>query len=223
MEARVESSQGVTVELVDVAVRASDQVTGLGAASMLSGSPRLRVLGDDLHSQAAVLVVVEEYTGDEVFAYLREVRGEPAEGVPPRCVLVTDHFRTGDLMTAIECGVAAVLPRSETGDTELVSTVLAVSNGAAFLPPTLQGLLLAQLDRMRREVLEPHGLTLSGLAARERDVLQLVAEGFGTEEIAVKLAYSERTVKNVLHTLMTRYGLNTRAHAVAYALRAGVI
>jgi DNA-binding NarL/FixJ family response regulator len=212
----------VTVELVDVAVRATDLVTGLGAVSMLSGNPRLRVLGEDRHAQAAVLVVVEEYAGDEVFTYLREVR-EEAEGVPPRCVVVTDHFRAGDLMTAIECGVAAVLPRSETGDAELVSTVLAVSNGAAFLPPTLQGLLLAQLDRMRREVLEPHGLTLSGLAARERDVLQLVAEGFGTEEIAVKLAYSERTVKNVLHTLMTRYGLNTRAHAVAYALRAGVI
>lgn len=210
------------MEIVDVAVRATDQVTGLGAVSMLSGNPRLRVLDDDLQAQAVVLVVVEEYAGDEVFAHLREVR-EEAEGVPPRCVLVTDHFRAGDLMTAIECGVAAVLPRSETGDAELVSTVLAVSNGAAFLPPTLQGLLLAQLDRMRREVLEPHGLTLSGLAARERDVLQLVAEGFGTEEIAVKLAYSERTVKNVLHTLMTRYGLNTRAHAVAYALRAGVI
>ncbi|MCU1686076.1 MAG: LuxR family transcriptional regulator [Amycolatopsis sp.] len=211
------------MEVVEVAVRASDQVTGLGAVSMLSGSPQLSVVDSAEYAQAKVIVIVEEFAGDDVFTFLREVRAASDTPSQPRCVLVTDHFRAGDLMTAIECGVAAVLLRSETGDAELVSTVLAVSHGAAFLPPTLQGLLLAQLDRMRRDVLEPHGLTLSGLAARERDVLRLVAEGFGTEEIAVKLAYSERTVKNVLHTLMTRYGLNTRAHAVAYALRAGVI
>ena len=54
-------------------------------------------------------------------------------------------------------------------------------------------------------------------------MLRLVAEGFGTEEIAAKLCYSERTVKNVLYGLMTRCGLNNRAHAVAYALRAGAI
>lgn len=211
------------MEVVEVAVRASDQVTGLGAVSMLSGSPQLSVVGSAEYAQAKVIVIVEEFADDDVFTFLREVRAASDVPSQPRCVLVTDHFRAGDLMTAIECGVAAVLLRSETGDAELVSTVLAVSHGAAFLPPTLQGLLLAQLDRMRRDVLEPHGLTLSGLAARERDVLRLVAEGFGTEEIAVKLAYSERTVKNVLHTLMTRYDLNTRAHAVAYALRAGVI
>jgi len=81
----------------------------------------------------------------------------------------------------------------------------------------------AQVQRMRKDVLEPNGLTLSGLAARECDVLRLVAEGFGTEEIAAKLCYSERTVKNVLYGLMTRCGLNNRAHAVAYALRAGAI
>jgi DNA-binding NarL/FixJ family response regulator len=211
------------VEVVEVAVRASDQVTGLGAVTMLSDSPQLSVIGSARYAQARVIVIVEEFVGDDVFTFLRQVRTASDTPSQPRCVLVTDHFRAGDLMTAIECGVAAVLLRSETGGSELVSTVLAVSHGAAFLPPTLQGLLLAQLDRMRRDVLEPHGLTLSGLAARERDVLRLVAEGFGTEEIAVKLAYSERTVKNVLHTLMTRYGLNTRAHAVAYALRAGVI
>jgi len=51
----------------------------------------------------------------------------------------------------------------------------------------------------------------------------LLAEGDSTEEIAVKLEYSERTVKNVLQLLMRQHRLNNRAHAVAFAWRTGVI
>jgi hypothetical protein len=85
---------------------------------------------------------------------------------------------------------------------ELVGTVLAVSRGEAHLPPWLQGGLLNELDRVRHDVLEPNGFTLSGVSM---------------------LAYSTSTVKNVFSGLMARYGLNSRAHAVAFALRAGVI
>jgi DNA-binding NarL/FixJ family response regulator len=87
----------------------------------------------------------------------------------------------------------------------------------------VQGTLLSQLDRMRRDVLEPNGLTLSGPSERERDVLRLLADGYDTEEIAAELTYSVGTVKNVLHGLMTRYDLQSRAHAVAFALRSAVI
>ena len=54
-------------------------------------------------------------------------------------------------------------------------------------------------------------------------MLRLLSEGCDTREVARMLSYSERTVKNVLYGLMTRCGLNNRAHAVAYALRAGAI
>jgi DNA-binding NarL/FixJ family response regulator len=54
-------------------------------------------------------------------------------------------------------------------------------------------------------------------------VLRLVAEGFDTAHIAMQLSYSERTVKNVLHDLTTRLQLRNRSHAVAYALREGLI
>lgn len=204
-------------DIVAVAIQSTDPVTALGATSILNDDARVRVVDDA--GEAEVLVVLERSIDDELFARLRAVRGESSL----RCVLVTDHFPPVGLMTAIECGVAAVLPRCGTTDTELVHAVLAVRDGAAHLPPALQGTLLTQLDRMRREVLEPNGLTMSGLTARERDVLRSLAEGLGIEEIANRLAYSERTVKNVLYGLMTRYGLSTRAHAVAYALRAGVI
>ena len=197
---------------VEVAVLASDPITHAGAVSLLDAHPEVAIAD----GTADVLLVMEEHVTDSVLA---AIRAEAA----PHVVLVIEHFRESDLMAAVEYGVVAILPRRETGGAELVAAVLAAGDGTANLPPRLQGALLAQVQRMRRDVLEPNGLTLSGLAARECDVLRLVAEGLGTEEIAAKLCYSERTVKNVLYGLMTRRGLSNRAHAVAYALRAGAI
>lgn len=205
-----------------VTVHASDPMTALGAASILASDDRLTVVPDTDVAVAEVILIIEETVGDKALAFLREVRAKSRIDAQPRCVIVTDRLRI-DGLTAIQYGTAAVLPRSQTSDEELLRIVVAVSQGAAYLPPWLQGSLLNQLDRIRREVLEPNGLTMSGMSARERDVLRLLAEGYSTEEVAVRVGYSERTVKNVLHSLMSRHGLNNRAHAVAFAWRAGVI
>jgi DNA-binding NarL/FixJ family response regulator len=54
-------------------------------------------------------------------------------------------------------------------------------------------------------------------------VLRLVADGLDTAEIATKLSYSQRTIKNILHDITSRLHLRNRSHAVAYALRHGLI
>ncbi|MBO3681804.1 response regulator transcription factor [Streptomyces sp. NEAU-YJ-81] len=56
-----------------------------------------------------------------------------------------------------------------------------------------------------------------------RAVLRLIAEGEELAQIAVKLSYSERTIKNVLHSLMKRMNLHNRAHLVSFAIRTGLI
>ena len=72
-------------------------------------------------------------------------------------------------------------------------------------------------------MLAPAGLRFSGLSDREVEVLRLVAEGLDTGEIARQLAFSERTIKSVLHDVTTRLQLRNRAHAVAFAVREGFI
>jgi DNA-binding NarL/FixJ family response regulator len=62
-----------------------------------------------------------------------------------------------------------------------------------------------------------------GLTEREYAVLQMLADGEGTREIAERLNYSERTVKNIVHDLLTKLNCKTRAQAVALAARRGVI
>ena len=58
---------------------------------------------------------------------------------------------------------------------------------------------------------------------REAEVLRLLAEGYDTAEVGRKLFYSERTVKNIIHDVTSRLELRNRAHAVAYAIREGLI
>jgi len=55
------------------------------------------------------------------------------------------------------------------------------------------------------------------------NVLRLLADGRSTSDIAVDLAYSESTIKNIIHDLVHQLGARNRAHAVAMAIRAGVI
>jgi DNA-binding NarL/FixJ family response regulator len=61
------------------------------------------------------------------------------------------------------------------------------------------------------------------LSQREQRVLELLAEGHQTREIASELCYSERTIKNVLHDVVTKLNARSRSHAIAYAVRAGLI
>ncbi|MFI5735646.1 response regulator transcription factor [Kribbella sp. NPDC051587] len=205
-----------------VAVHASDPVSARGADDLLRADNRLTVLTEDGPERAAVLVVIGESITDRALAFVSKARAASRLELPPRCVVVGDQFRL-DGLSVLQYGVAAVLQRNRTSGEKLVQTVLGVGRGEAYLPRRLQGNLLAQFERVQRDVLEPNGLTMSGLSARERDILRLLAEGDSTEEIAAKLEYSERTVKNVLQQLMRRHRLNNRAHAVAFAWRTGVI
>ena len=75
----------------------------------------------------------------------------------------------------------------------------------------------------RSELLEPRGLSLSPLTVREQEVLRLVADGHPTREVAKRLSYSERTVKNVIHDVVTKFNARSRSQAVAAAVREGLI
>ena len=92
-----------------------------------------------------------------------------------------------------------------------------------MLAPDLLGDLLRTIARASNEMLEPRGLSLSPLTVREQEVLRLVADGHPTREVAKRLSYSERTVKNVIHDVVTKFNARSRSQAVAAAVREGLI
>jgi len=127
------------------------------------------------------------------------------------------------LLAAVELGVRAVTRRAEASPEGLVELVRRASTGDAALPPDLLGRLLTQVSRLQRHVLEPKGLDVFGMSEREKQVLRLVSQGFETREIAERMCYSQRTVKTILHDVTNRFQLRNRSHAVAYAIREGLI
>jgi len=206
-------------ERVPVFLYARDPILQAGLASQLRHRPEVEVVGDAQVDEARVAVVVADGVDEETVRVLRALQ---RNGVP-RLVLVASFLDGNDLVAAVEAGVSGVLRRSEATLDRLLAVVRSAAAGEGTVPPDLLGRLLDQVGRLQRQVLDPRGFTFAGLSGREIEVLRLVADGHDTKEIAAKLCYSERTVKNVLHEITTRLQLRNRSHAVAYAMREGLI
>jgi DNA-binding NarL/FixJ family response regulator len=202
-----------------VAVHASDPISREGALSQLRQHPVIDLREETETGPDTVALLISETLDETALSRLRKlVRSEGA-----RAVLVVSTIRETELLDVIECGVGAIVWRHEATAHRLVQAVVAASRGDGDLPADLLGRLISQVGSLHRTASNHPGAPSSGLAPREVDVLRLVAEGLDTGEIASKLSYSERTVKNVMHGLTTRLHLRNRAHAVAHALREGYI
>lgn len=202
-----------------MAVYAADPVLRVGVVHQLRQRPEIDLLDDADAERAQASLVVVDTVDDDVAALLDRLRLNTAT----RTGLVVGTLGSGALQRVIECGVAAVLRRSDAHQDQLLQLVQAIANGEGVLPGDLLGKLLSHVSSLQRSAVDPRGLSLSTLTTREVDMLRLVSEGLDTAEIARKTAYSERTVKNVLHEIITRLQLRNRAHAVGYALRNGLI
>jgi DNA-binding NarL/FixJ family response regulator len=205
---------------VPVLVYAEDPVLSAGVVHQLRPRPEVEVLTPQEESRAAVSLVVVDEVDDAVARLLRRLQ---RSGATTRTGVVVGRIDRESLQTTVDCEVAAVIRRSEATQDRLVNAVLALARGEAVLPGDLLATLLDHVGRMQRQTLDPNGLTLSTLTPREADMLRLIADGLGTAEIATRLSYSERTVKNILHGVTTRLHLRNRAHAVGYVMRHGLI
>jgi DNA-binding NarL/FixJ family response regulator len=202
-----------------VRVRASDPVSEAGVASQLRYHSDFEILSPDAQSDPDVVVLVADRVDESTVRMVRELR-QPAG---TRVVLVVGVIDGGSVLAAVEVGVAAIVRRSEATTDRLVTAILAAATGDGHLPPDLLGRLLQQVGETQRHRTLPQGLTFGGLTQRELTVLSLIAEGYSTSEIAAKMAYSERTIKNAIHDLVSRFQLRNRSHAVAFAVRQGLI
>jgi DNA-binding NarL/FixJ family response regulator len=205
-------------ERIEVFISACDPISRDGIASQLRGHGVELVDERSLHRAVVALVVVEEIDEDAA----RQIRSLKLRGLE-RLVVIASRVEDAGLLAAVEAGASGVLKRSQSTGPNLVQTVRTAAAGEGVLPPDLVGRLLGQVGRLQRQVLNPRGLTFAGLTEREVKVLKLLADGHDTTEVGRNLYLSERTVKNIIHDVTSRLNLRNRTHAVAYALRQGLI
>ena len=198
-----------------------------GLASCLSGMSEVESVGEaagvreawasrDLPEADVVLVDPDVNGGGD---FIREVREKTGAAV----VVCSSRTDEHDVLAAVQAGAVGYLCKDTLTPETLETGVRGASNGAGVMTPEVLGNLLRGISRVSREVLEPRGLSLSSLTAREQEVLRLVAAGHPTREVAQKLCYSERTIKNVIHDVVTKLNARTRSQAVAQAVREGLI
>ena len=97
---------------------------------------------------------------------------------------------------------------------DLVRAIRTVADGKAFVDPSLSPMLLIK---------EGSPTTEQSLSEREREILQLLAEGYHTEEVARRIGLSVETVKSDTKRVIAKLQADTRTHAVAIALRHALI
>ncbi len=197
-------------------VDTADPLTAMGTTEALRPFADLVVTrAPDNGVSADVVVVFADVVDGAALARIRAAQG--AAGRP--VVLVASTLDESSALAAVEAGARAILRRREARPERIADVVHSSMRGEGTVPVDVLGRLLDHLGEVRPDA----GARVGRLTERETEVLRLVSEGLETAEIAERLHYSQRTIKGVLHDLSIRHQLRNRAHAVAYAMRQGLI
>lgn len=137
-----------------------------------------------------------------------------------RIIVLTIHSDEEYVFQAFRVGAAGYLVKT-TAFADLLSAIRAVNQGDAFLSPSVSKLVLTEF--LRKTQADGEAAEESPLTEREREVLQLIAEGHTTKEIAALLSLSIKTAKRHRENIMSKLGIHDVAGLTRYALRKKLI
>jgi DNA-binding NarL/FixJ family response regulator len=132
----------------------------------------------------------------------------------PEVLVLTVSDEEPDLYAALRVGAAGYLTK-DMPPAELIEAVLAIARGEPRIAPAMASRMLVDLGRPPAAAPDP----LDTLSARERDVLELLAEGLRNREIADRLVIGEATVKTHVRHVLEKLRFRNRAEAAAFAAR----
>jgi len=198
-----------------------------GTRSLLEKEPDLEVIGEAEDGRSAVemtdslkpdIVVMDiampKLNGLDAAAQI--VRRHPDMGV----VILSMHDEEDYLVRALSAGVRGYLLK-DTAQIDLVRAVRSVAQKKAFFSPAIAQMMVEDFTRQmqRKGVVDSHEL----LTEREREILQLLAEGKSNKEAATILNVSPYTIETHRNNMMQKLNLHNTAEIVLYAVRKKII
>lgn len=199
-----------------------------GLKAVLAAAPEVEVVGEASGGTEALAVLartsadvvvmdVSMADGDGIAATRSIVASGPGA---PRVLVLTMHAEEAYLEPVLEAGASGYLMKG-TADRQLVDAVRAVARGEVWVQPSAAR-VLAQGAR-RREEHASERTRYERLTDREREVMQLIAEGYTAPEIGERLAISPKTVDTYKQRVNDKLGLTHRADYVKLALKLGLL
>jgi DNA-binding NarL/FixJ family response regulator len=157
-------------------------------------------------------VTMPHLNGIDALVQLRQ------SGDPVPVVFLTMHRDVSFARRALDAGASGFVLK-HSASAELVSAIRAALQGKTYLTPQLAGEVLESMKQGQ----QPEGGSLGTLTPRQREVLQLAAEGQSAKQIASTLGISPRTVEFHKYQAMEALGLHTNAELVHFAIRHGLV
>jgi two-component system nitrate/nitrite response regulator NarL len=145
---------------------------------------------------------------------LRAARDIAAACPATRVVMLTASADEDDLLAAMKAGASGYVLKGA-GASELLGVIRSVCAGEVYVAPTLAWSLL-------REMSSPRSSPLDELTAREREVLELVAEGLSNQEIGDRMSLAEKTIKHYMTNILGKLQVRSRVEAALLAYREGL-
>jgi DNA-binding NarL/FixJ family response regulator len=196
-----------------------------GIKSLLENLPGIEVAGEAANGREALRIMRQEppdiVLTDIAMAGLNgmETTARIAKDFPEVRVIVLSMYANEEyVLQALRAGAAGYLVK-EAATSELELAIRAVARGDTYLSPAVSGKVI---ERSRSRAARPTS-SLDRLTSRQREILQLIAEGRSTKQIADTLTLSVKTVETHRAQLMSRLEIYDVPGLVRYAIRVGMI
>jgi two-component system, NarL family, response regulator NreC len=197
-----------------------------GLRSLLDSEPDIIVLGEADEGRAAVKLACELQPDivimDIAMPLLSglEATRQIKHNCPAVKILILSMYDNEEyIRQALAFGAMGYLLKDATGE-ELIGAVRAIHRGEAVLSPPITRLVLENYLRWG-DIQKDH--SSDGLSPREREVLQLIAEGYTNKQMAEILSLSIKTIQTHRMNLMSKLGLHDRADLIKYAIQRKII
>jgi DNA-binding NarL/FixJ family response regulator len=198
-----------------------------GLRLLLESQPGFEVVGDAADGRQAV-ALVEEHRPDVVVMDVAmpilngiEAARQMSAKVPHAAIVfLSMHSDEAYVLKALKAGARAYLLK-DSAEQDLINAVRAVSEGKAFFSPAISKMLVEDYMRQMQERHVEDSYEL--LTTREREILQLLAEGKSNKEVAAMLNLSLYTVETHRGNIFQKLNLHSTAELILYAIRKGVI
>jgi DNA-binding NarL/FixJ family response regulator len=210
-------SDGAHADEITVLIVDDHEVVREGLRLSLSRAPHIRVIGEAGDGESAI-GLVERRKPDVVIMDVRmpgmdglAATKEIMKQTPDAAVLIFTAFSERSLLArGLESGAKGYILKEAPHET-LVRAIERIAKGEGYVDPALMPAFLSGKDQA--DMLTP----------REREILQLLADGMSNADVAAKLFISQETVKSHVRHILAKLEADTRTHAVAIALRESII